>query len=190
MNYELFEVDLHNMFFSPKFNEYMQPYLNMKQQRIEAAKKSVEARRKRAEEKQKLLTTVERPLNESINDRNTDVETTVKQSKVKKSKVKKSKEDIYSAYAVLFASADFTDSYEGFKQMRKLIKSPLTERAEKMILNKVLKFSNEDIDKAVAILDRSTQNSWKDVYELGGNQPIKKNKSNPSTPSEQIDFTY
>ena len=45
-NYTLFEVDAQNLFFSPKFDEYMQPYLNMKKQRIEAAKKSVEARQK------------------------------------------------------------------------------------------------------------------------------------------------
>jgi hypothetical protein len=191
INYSLFEVDQDSMFFSPKFNEYMQPYLNMKQQRIQAAKKSVEARRKKAEEKQKALTTVERPLNDSINDRSTVAETTVKQSKVKKSKVKESKDNIYNAHAVLFDCSDFTDSYNGFKQMRKLIKSPLTDRAEKIILNKITKLSGGDVDKAVTILDQSTQNSWKDIYELKNNQQvINKNQPKSSTPTEKRKFTY
>ncbi len=73
-NFDLFELD-ENDFFSTRFNEYMQPYLRMKEQRIEAAKKSVEARR--VKKLNNRLTTVE-----------TTVETTVKQSKVKKSKVK------------------------------------------------------------------------------------------------------
>ena len=111
-NYTLFDVDDDNLFFSPKFDEYMQPYLNMKQQRIEAAKKSVEARRKRAEEKQKLLTTVERPLNGRINDRSTDAETTVKQSKVKKSKV--NKRNIYKENNANARAYPFFDEFKEY----------------------------------------------------------------------------
>jgi hypothetical protein len=43
-NYELFEIDDHNMFFSNKFNENMQPYLKMKQQRSIAGRSSAAAR--------------------------------------------------------------------------------------------------------------------------------------------------
>jgi len=103
---------------------------------------------------------------------------------------KDNNKDIYSGY-LLFSSTDFTDSYNGFKQMRKLIKSPLTDRAEKIILNKITKLSGGDVDKAVTILDQSTQNSWKDIYELKSNQQvISKNQPKSSTPTEKRKFTY
>jgi len=66
-NYTLFEVDENQCFFSAKFNEYLEPYLRMKQQRIDAGKASAAKR--------------------MLNDRST----TVQQSKVKESKVKESK---------------------------------------------------------------------------------------------------
>ena len=81
-NYGLFEIDENQHFFSEKFNEYLEPYLKMKEQRMMAGKASAAKR---------LLnnssTTVQRPFN--------DRSTTVQQSKVKKSKeekVNKSKE--------------------------------------------------------------------------------------------------
>ncbi len=102
----------------------------------------------------------------------------------------KDNNNIYSDLS-FWDSTDFVDSYKGFKQMRKLIKSPLTERAEKMILNKINKISNGDVNKAVAILDQSTQNSWKDVYELKSNQQVVNNQKQKSfTPTEKRNFTY
>jgi DnaD/phage-associated family protein len=75
-NYHLFEVDEVENFFSPKLMLYLQPYLNIKEQRRLAGIKSGEARRR------KLMngssTEVERELNEN------------EQSKVKESKVKES----------------------------------------------------------------------------------------------------
>lgn len=86
-NYQLFEIDRENnkeKFFSPKLLIYLQPYFAMKNQRIEAGKKSGEARRNKALEVlpnerpfNECSTTDERKLNEN------------EQSKVKKSKVKK-----------------------------------------------------------------------------------------------------
>ena len=57
MRYNLFEVDADSNFFSLKFNEYMQPYLNAKEQRSLAGKKS-------AEKRKQLPTTVQRPFND------------------------------------------------------------------------------------------------------------------------------
>ncbi len=74
-NYGLFEIDDEKMFFSPKLFLYLEPYFRMKTQRIEAGKKSAEARKQR---------TLQQPFN--------DRSTTDEQSKVKKSKVKESKE--------------------------------------------------------------------------------------------------
>lgn len=66
-NYQLFEVDHDEKFFSPKMLVYLEPYFRMKEQRKVAGQKSAEKR--------------------MLNDRST----TVQQSKGKESKVKESK---------------------------------------------------------------------------------------------------
>jgi len=53
-NYELFEVDVDQKFFSPKMLVYLEPYFRMKEQRKMAGKASAEKR---------ISTTVERPFN-------------------------------------------------------------------------------------------------------------------------------
>ncbi len=83
-NYQLFEIDDNQMFFSAKFNEYLAPYIRMKEQRrlagIASASKRLDS------------TSVQRPFN----DRSTTVQQSkVKESKVKESKVKESKVNIF-----------------------------------------------------------------------------------------------
>lgn len=90
-NYALFEIHTENnkeMFFSPKLLTYLTPYINMKNQRIEAGKKSGEVRRLKALEK----LSNERPFNGC----STDAERELNENE--QSKVKKSKENIYSAF--------------------------------------------------------------------------------------------
>ena len=77
-NYQLFEIDASEKFFSPKLGEYLQPYFKMKEQRKNAVTK-----RWNKQNELKNDTTVIRPHN----DRNSEVI----QSKVKESKVKESK---------------------------------------------------------------------------------------------------
>jgi hypothetical protein len=84
-NYQLFEIDEEQKFFSPKMLLYLEPYYKMKEQRREAGLKSA-AKRKLSEHS----TTVEQPFN----DRSTTVQQSkVKESKEKEIKVNKSKED-------------------------------------------------------------------------------------------------
>jgi hypothetical protein len=53
-NYELFEIDVDQKFFSPKMLVYLEPYFKMKEQRKMAGKASAEKR---------ISTTVQRPFN-------------------------------------------------------------------------------------------------------------------------------
>ena len=59
------------------------------------------------------------------------------------------------------------DSWDGFVEMRKKIKKPLTDRACNGIINKLDKFGKQNAD---AILDQSTENCWQTVYELKNQQ--------------------
>jgi len=77
-NYDLFEVDEEEQFFSPKLILYLGPYFRKKEQ---ARFAGIASGIKRREMLNDRSTTVQRMLNEN------------EQSKVKKSKVKKSKED-------------------------------------------------------------------------------------------------
>ena len=139
-NYSLFEIDEKQMFFSPKFDEYMEPYLKMKNQRIEAAKKSVEARRKKIEIAQ---TTVERPLNDRKTNVETTVETTVKQSKEKKSKEK----DITHFANTCFSFEEFWETYKRKKDRA---------RAEK-IYSKISEADRQKIKDTLEAYVQSTE---------------------------------
>lgn len=60
---------------------------------------------------------------------------------------------------------DLISALKDFAEMRKSIKKPLTDRAMKMILNKLEKLSHNR-GVWIAILNQSILHSWQDVYEL------------------------
>ena len=53
-----------------------------------------------------------------------------------------------------------------YMDMRKKIKSPMTDRAVTLAMNTLEKLSGGDNDKAIAILEQSIMNSWKGLFEL------------------------
>jgi len=57
------------------------------------------------------------------------------------------------------------DAWNGFMEMRRAIKKPMTERAISMLINRLekLKANGHDVN---ACLDQSTFNNWQDVYPL------------------------
>ena len=62
-------------------------------------------------------------------------------------------------------SNETVERLNDFIKMRKSIKKPLTDRALKIAINKLKKFSSSE-EEMRAILDRSILNSWQDLYEL------------------------
>ena len=70
----------------------------------------------------------------------------------------------------------FQKTFQDFKIMRNKIKKPLTIRAEKMILNKLEKLSNDE-NIQVKILEQSILHCWQDVYPLKEEKIIDPNKS-------------
>lgn len=63
------------------------------------------------------------------------------------------------------------ESWNGFCEMRKKIKKPLTDRAAKMILNELERLAPGDNHTKGLILDQSTKRCWQDVYQLKGDKP-------------------
>ncbi len=64
---------------------------------------------------------------------------------------------------IYYANKELNDLFKDFLELRKKIKAVNSERAIKMLINKLSKY--EDNVK-IKMLERSILNSWKDVYEL------------------------
>lgn len=68
---------------------------------------------------------------------------------------------------------DFTDNpllnetINEFVKMRKLIKKPMTSNAINLMIKKLNKLANNDIDRII-ILNNSIENSWQGIFELKG----------------------
>jgi hypothetical protein len=101
-------------------------------------------------------------------------------------KPKNSKVNIYS-YAENRSDA-FKEAWQGFIDMRKANKKPMTERAAQMILKKLDKLSGGDEATQIAILDKSVVKCWSDVYELKEQYGTSKQSNQPSQePKDLID---
>lgn len=85
-------------------------------------------------------------------------------------------------------SDSFKEAWQGFVEMRKANKKPMTERAAKMILKKLDKLSGGDEETQIAILDKSVVKCWSDVYELKEQYGTSKQSNQPSQqPKDLID---
>ena len=62
------------------------------------------------------------------------------------------------------------ENWNGFCEMRKEIKKPLTDRAAKMILNELERLAPGDNHTKGLILDQSVKRCWQDVYPLKGDK--------------------
>lgn len=75
---------------------------------------------------------------------------------------------------------ELQDAIFDFIDMRTMIKKPMTERAIKMLVNKVLKMSDNDTTR-IAIIDQSIMNNWLDIYPLKNNYQKQENNSDWET---------
>lgn len=104
------------------------------------------------------------------NNKNNNIDTSKKASKNKGSNLT----DLIENYT---SNNELKDTIIDFLEMRKIIKSPITDRGLKGILNKIDKLANEDSEK-IEILEQSIMNSWKGVF------PLKENQSKAYNPQE------
>ena len=83
---------------------------------------------------------------------------------LKKSK-KNGLQEIINAYS---DNPEIREAIEGFVEMRKKIKKPLTERALNIALNKLKKLADTD-EMKIAVVDQSIEHGWQTFYEFKGN---------------------
>lgn len=98
-------------------------------------------------------------------------ENSTKESKVKKSIVNKSKEEKrknggYDEILSVVEDEELKSLYYEFIKMRKLIKSPMTDRALITLIDKVNSLEPTNIERRKQLLENSIVNNWKSVYPL------------------------
>lgn len=85
-----------------------------------------------------------------------------------KKETKKERKNAFETIIEDIENEGLKEAIYAFIDMRKTIKKPMTERALKMLINKLNKMTNDDNVK-IAILDQSIMHNWQDIYELKEN---------------------
>ena len=152
-NYGLFSIDA-DEFFSLSLNRRMEQVEQIRNINRMKGIKSGEARRLLA-----LTTTKQTVVEPKLNSGSTVVE----QKKGKETKLKKVNSKV--SEELLIDLSPLETALQDFRQMRNLLKNPLTDRAEKLLLDKLNRMATTDEEK-IEILNQSTMNSWKGVFEL------------------------
>ncbi len=110
---------------------------------------------------------------------NTNINTDVNTDNKKKER-KTSYEEILSG----ITDIDLKGLYLEYIKMRKLIKSPMTDRALQMLIKKVNELEPESIDNQKKLLETAIMNNWKSVY------PLRKGENNVSTNNKRCGDEY
>ena len=78
----------------------------------------------------------------------------------------------------LYKSKEFEKAFSDFKIMRVDKKEPLSKPAEDLILMKLYRLAGDNEQLAIEILNKSTINSWKDIFPLDKKQGGNNNGNN------------
>lgn len=101
------------------------------------------------------------PLKEKFKENNT-----VSFNNTKNKKKERKKESGYDAILSTVADDSLRDLYLEYIKMRKLIKSPMTDRALTMLMKKVNDLEPYDLSRQKRLLETAILNNWKSVYPL------------------------
>ena len=117
---------------------------------------------------------IDTPINENVEENNTSINNKIN--------------NIY-----LYKGEEFQKAFSDFKIMRIGKKEPLSKPAEDLILMKLYRLAGENEQLAIEILNKSTINSWKDIFPLdkkqgGNNNGNTENKRNYTGNAEKKGF--
>ena len=102
---------------------------------------------------------IDTPINENIEENNTSINNKIN--------------NIY-----LYKGEEFQKAFSDFKIMRIGKKEPLSKPAEDLILMKLYRLAGDNEQLAIEILNKSTINSWKDIFPIDKKQGGNNNASN------------
>lgn len=135
--------------------------------KLEQAREQTRARVAKHREKQKLLVDGNVTSNVTVTQCNADrKEEDI--DKDKENNVRK-KERPSAGYDAILAGIDdpsLREAYLDYIKMRKMIKSPMTDRALQMLINKVNELEPGSVERQRMLLEQAILNNWKSVYPL------------------------
>lgn len=79
--------------------------------------------------------------------------------------VKKERTSLDKLIAEYTSNTELIETLKDFLKMRKTIKKPMTDKALKLLLNKLNKYAANDDNKKIYMLNESIEHSWQTVYE-------------------------
>lgn len=103
------------------------------------------------------------------------------------SKINKKKERKPTSYDDILSDIEddsLRDLYLEYIKMRKLIKSPMTNRALTMLINKVNELEPNNVERQKLLLETAIMNNWKSVY------PLKDDKQPEAKEPKRYGGTY
>lgn len=105
---------------------------------------------------------------------------TNKKPNINSKKERKKKANYDEMVAGYTNNVELTEALKAFIQMRVMMKKPLTDRAFKLLLDRLDKFGHSDSEK-VEMLNNAVMNNWLSVYPLKNNsKPKQGNDYNPN----------
>lgn len=105
---------------------------------------------------------IEYPIKENLN---TPIKENLKENNTNKNNTNNKKRVSVESEIEKIEEPRLREAVENFVQMRKEIKSPITGNGLRLAMNKLNRMSSS-LDEQVAILNQSTMNSWKGLFEL------------------------
>ena len=136
---------------------------------------STEADRKRkyrtaiVEEKKTLLGQMSGQMSGKCPDKNPPEKEKEKEIEIEIEKEKNNKKDKSFSFCSYTDNNDLIIALNDFLEMRKQTKSKMTDRAIKLMLNKLDELASNDDDK-IKILNQSIMNSWKGLFPLNNKE--------------------
>ena len=112
-------------------------------------------------------------------------DTDIEKEKEKDQEQRKKKESSYEEILSRVADDDLRDLYLEYIKMRKMIKSPMTDRALTMLINKVNELEPNSLENQKKLLETAIMNNWKSVYPLRDTGSQKQDKQ-PSKQEEEL----
>ena len=160
--------------------------------KLEQAKEKNRQRVAAHREKQKLLaqcndysnvTPVTSNAIEEDKEKDIDIDKDIK----KESKKKASKPTSYDEILSQITDDSLRDLYLEYIKMRKMIKSPMTDRALQMLIKRVNQLEPNSIDNQKQMLENAITGNWKSVYPLKDGKAAKNNSFNSTHDFEAIE---
>lgn len=115
---------------------------------------------------------------QNLQQSNTSNNTINNTSNNKQERKKESKQSTYDEILNSIEPIDLRELYFEYIKMRKMIKSPMTDRALKMLISKVTELEPNSIDNQKKLLETAIINNWKSVYPLKVEQVFRNNNNN------------